>query len=51
MRALFHCTGQFMADAPGLAALADAGGSSMTSALLAVAVDIVLQGRRALDTH
>ncbi|MBU6394571.1 MAG: hypothetical protein KGQ75_08360 [Sphingomonadales bacterium] len=51
MRSIFHRTRQFMADELGLAAVAYAGSSSMTTAMIAVAVDIVMQGRRALSVN
>lgn len=49
MRSILYRTRQFMADELGLAAVAYAGSSSVTSAMLAVAVDIVMQSRRALS--
>ena len=51
MRSIFHRTRQFMTDELGLAAVAYAGSSSMTTAMIAVAVDIVMQGRRALSVN
>lgn len=51
MRRILHRTRQFMADELGLAAVAYAGSSSMTTAMLAVAVDIVMQGHRALSAN
>lgn len=51
MRGILQHARRFMADELGLASVAYAGSSSVTTALLAVAVDLVVQGRRALGAN